>query len=113
MVDILNSWVVWNHGDSGHITPITKSCWGGDPYSHDKMADKADSYGKEFTSIGKVTGRTIDSGKTTEVCFETNRGTTCIDGQEFAIVFNLRAPNYVAIRRDTQKGALFDIEYED
>ena len=117
MVDILNAWVVWDKGSSderSHITPVTKDCWGGDPYSHDKMADKADKYGKEFKSIGKIEDITIDSGKTTEICFSTNRGTTCIDGQEFAVVFNARAPHYVAIKRENvNKHALFDIEYEN
>jgi peptidoglycan hydrolase-like amidase len=116
MVDILNAWVVWDKGSSSerdHITPVTTNCWSGDPYSHDKMADKADNYGKKFTSVGRITDRTIDSGRTTEICFDTNRGETCIDGQEFAIVFNVRAPHYVAIRRDVYLNALFDIEYED
>lgn len=111
MTDILNAWVVWRKGeddDKDHISPVTKSCWGGDPYSKDKMADKAGEYGGEYKSISKVHTPTFNSGRTTQICFDTNQGKTCIEGEEFKTVFNLRAPGYVAIR-----SRLFDIEMED
>ncbi len=111
MADILNAWVVWRKGnddEKDHISPVTTSCWGGDPYSMDKMADKADKYDKEFTSISKIHTPSFNSGKTTEICFDTNRGKTCINGEEFKTVFNLRAPAYVAIR-----SRLFDIEMDN
>lgn len=116
MADILNSWVVWDKGSGSerdHITPVTTNCWGGDPYSHDEMEDKAEKYGKKFTSVSKVYDPKIGSGKTIEICFDTNQGKVCIDGQDFARVFNMRAPGYVAIRRDTALNALFDIEYKN
>ncbi len=110
MVDILNAWVVWRKGSDSekrHISPITTSCWGGDPYSMDKMAEKADKYGSKFKSVSKVYTPSFSSGQTTKICFETNRGKTCIAGDEFKTVFNLRAPGYIAIR-----SRLFDIEME-
>ncbi|MBD3365842.1 hypothetical protein GF360_00695 [candidate division WWE3 bacterium] len=111
LVDILNAWVVWRKGDDGdkdNISPVTTSCWGGDPYSMDKMREKAGDYGEKYTSISKVHTPSFASGRTTEICFETNRGKKCLDGEEFKTVFNLRAPGYVAIR-----SRLFDIEMDD
>ncbi len=110
MADILNSWVVWRKGEDGdkkHVSPVTTSCWGGDPYSLDEMAEKAGKYGDAFTSISGVNKPTFNSGKTTEICFDTNNGKTCINGEEFRTVFNLRAPGYVALR-----SRLYDIEHE-
>lgn len=108
IVDILNSWVVWRKGsgdEKDHITPVTTNCWGGDPYSHDKMAEKADKYGSKFTGVSSVSVEQGSNGQTMKVKFDTNRGETKIDGAEFKTVFNLRAPAYVSIRN-----RLFDIE---
>jgi peptidoglycan hydrolase-like amidase len=75
----------------------------------DKMADKADDLGEKYTSISKVhTPSFSNSGRTAEICFDTNRGKKCLSGEEFKTVFNLRAPAYVAIR-----SRLFDIEMDD
>ena len=120
MADILNAWVVWKKGkdsDIDNITPITTSCWGGDPYSMDKMADKAEDYDGKFTKIHGVKVSNFSSGKTGKVCFDTNRGSNnpCIDGQEFAVIANLRAPGYISIRTDWKylRYFLFDIEVDD
>jgi len=110
IADILNSWVLWKKGDSGergHITPVSKDCWGGEPYSLDKMAEKADKYGGKYTSVSKAWVDISNGGHTSKVHFETNRGTVSIDGSDFKTVFNLRAPSYVAIR-----SRLFDFEYK-
>ncbi|MBP8960826.1 hypothetical protein KBG31_01215 [Patescibacteria group bacterium] len=110
MVDILNAWVVWRKGkdsDKKHVSPTTTSCWGGDPYSIKEMAEKADKYGKKFTSISKVYTPTFNSGRTTEICFDTNNGKVCINGEEFRTVFNLRAPAYIALR-----SRLYDVEFK-
>lgn len=111
MADILNSWVVWDKGSSSdrdRISPVTTSCWGGDPYSHDKMADKADGYGKKFTSVSDAWVDIGSNGRTSKVYFRTNRGEVSIDGEEFKTVFNLRAPGYVSIR-----SRLFDVQHEN
>jgi len=108
MADILNSWVVYTKGSSSeksHITPITTSCWGGDPYSLDEMGSKADKYGNKYTSVSKVWVDISNSGYTSKVHFQTNKGEVSIDGSVFKTVFNLRAPGYVSIR-----SKLFDIE---
>ena len=111
MADILNSWVVYTKGTSsekGHITPRTTSCWGGDPYSIDEMADKADKYGDKYTSVSSVDVDISNSGYTSKVTFQTNKGSVSVDGSTFKTVFNLRAPGYISI-----KSRLFDLEKRD
>ncbi|MFZ2664129.1 MAG: SpoIID/LytB domain-containing protein [Patescibacteria group bacterium] len=111
MADIINSWVVYTKGSSGeksHITPRTESCWGGDPYSLDEMASKADKYGDKYTSVSKVWVDVSNSGYTSKVHFQTNNGEVSIDGTTFKTVYNLRAPGYISVR-----SRLYDIELRD
>jgi peptidoglycan hydrolase-like amidase/peptidoglycan hydrolase CwlO-like protein len=108
MADILNSYVVWSKGsskDKSHITPVTKSCWGGDPYTLDKMAETADKYGDSYSSVSSVKVTISNAGYTSEVRFETDRGSVSINGADFKTVYNLRAPGYISI-----KSRLFDLE---
>ncbi|MFC1756179.1 SpoIID/LytB domain-containing protein [Patescibacteria group bacterium] len=111
MADIVNAWVVWTHGSSSerdHISPVTTSCWGGDPYSLGEMRDKADKYGKNYEEVYSIDVDVSNGGYTSQVTLQTNEGSVSIDGQTFKTVFNLRAPSYVAIR-----SRLFDFEKED
>lgn len=108
LADILNSWVVWDKGtkdDEAHITPITTNCWGGSPYSIDKMAELADKYGDKYASVAAVDVTVGNNGQTTKVTITTDKGTVSIDGATFRTVYNLRAPGYVSI-----KSRLFDLE---
>ena len=108
MADILNSYVVWNNGkqsDKSHISPVTTKCWGGDPYSLDEMASKADQYGDKYTSVSGVDVTIGGNGTTTKVTLQTNKGSVSINGDVFKTVFNLRAPGYVSIT-----SRLFDLE---
>jgi peptidoglycan hydrolase-like amidase/uncharacterized coiled-coil protein SlyX len=108
MADILNSYVVWSKGsskDKSHITPVTKSCWGGDPYSLDKMAETADKYGESYSKVTSVKAVVSNGGYTSEVKFETDQGSVTVNGGSFKTVFNLRSPGYISI-----KSRLFDLE---
>ncbi len=109
MADILNAWVVYTKGSSGeksHITPLTTSCWGGDPYSTDKMGDVAEKYiDNKYTSVSDISVDISNGGYTSKVTLKTNNGNVTIDGGVFKNVFNLRAPGYVSI-----KNTLFDFE---
>ena len=108
MADILNSYVVWSKGsakDKSHITPVTKSCWGGDPYSIEKMRDTADKYGTSYLKVTSVKATISNGGYTSEVSFSTDQGSISISGANFKTVFNLRAPGYISI-----KSRLFDLE---
>lgn len=109
IADILNSWIVYTKGTSSeksHISPLTTSCWGGDPYSADKMGDVAEKYiSNKYTSVSDVNIDISNGGYTSKVTFKTNNGTVSVDGSVFKTVFNLRAPGYVSI-----KNTLFDFE---
>lgn len=100
MADILNAYVVYTKGSSNekqHITPRS-DCWGGDPYSLDEMAKKADKYGNKYTSVSNVDVTVSSGGYTSTVTFQTNKGSVSFDGPTLKTVFNLRAPGYLAIR---------------
>lgn len=110
MADILNSYVVYTKGSSsekGHITPRS-DCWGGDPYSLDEMAEKADKYGNKYTSVSSVDVTVSSGGYTSTVTFQTNNGSVSFDGPTLKTVFNLRAPGYLAIR-----SKLYDFKMEN
>lgn len=115
MADIINAWLVLKQGegsaDSGRIVPVTiNSCpiggQSGDPYS---MADLRGTLPNPVTSIsGEASVSHSGSGSTTNVTFQTNRGSLSIPGSEFKEVFNTRAPGYISI---PQSGfAFFNIE---
>lgn len=113
MSDILNAWLVRKDprgAETGRIVPVTiKSCGiggqSGDPYS---MAELRSFVDKPVTSISSVQTKHNNSGSTTEVVFQTNRGTISMSGTEFKETFNMRAPGYLSI---PQSGfAFFNIE---
>ncbi len=98
MADILNAWEVWRHGQTEHISPVTTSCWGGDPYSHEEMADKADEVGTAYDEVYDIDVDIGSNGMTNAVTVDTDKGSLTINGEEFKTVFNLRAPGFVALR---------------
>lgn len=111
MADILNAWVVWKKGSDDNrerISPVTTSCWGGNPYSMGGMKDKADDLDESYEDIYSVDVEIGNNGQTSKVIFDTEEGRVEIDGEEFKTVFNLRAPAYVSIRN-----RLFDLEMEN
>jgi peptidoglycan hydrolase-like amidase len=101
MADILNAWVVLYQGggDSGRVTP-QGSCWGGNPYNTGDLR----SIGG-FTSVSGVSVTYSEGGTTANVTFQTNKGSTTINGNDFYKAFNLRAPGRIAL-----KSGLFNIE---
>lgn len=108
MADILNSYLIQNKGgvDNGRITPITTSCWGGNPYSMGEVRDLAQNAGGgAVTSISSVSVSYSNDGKTANVIFNTNRDSLSISGSDFKQIFNLRAPGYISI-----KSVLYNIE---
>lgn len=116
MSDIINAWIVRknpNGADSNRIIPITiNECsiggGGGNPYSMNELRERATNSGGAVTSISSVTVYNNNSGTTTNVRFETNRGGIDIPGNEFKETFNIRAPGFIRI---PQFGyAFFNIE---
>ena len=108
MSDILNAYLIQNKSgvDNGRITPITTSCWGGNPYSMSEVKDFANSVGGgAVTSISSVSVTYSNDGTTANISFDTNKGSVSLSGGDFKQIFNLRAPGYISI-----KSPLYNIE---
>ena len=88
------------------VTPVTTSCWGGDPYSHDELRAKTDGP-KKVTSVRVEQG----GGSTNRVIFQTDKGEITLSGSEFKTAFNLRAPGYLSIPQSSF--AFFNIEQKN
>lgn len=85
------------------VTPVTTSCWGGNPYSHTELREKANGP-STVNSVVVVQG----NGITNELIFQTNIGEIRLGGAEFKTAFNIRAPGRLSI---PQSGfAFFNIE---
>jgi peptidoglycan hydrolase-like amidase len=106
MSDILNAWIVYQSGsDRDRISPVDTSCWSGSPFSISEMREKASQNGGAVTSVTGVSVAYSSGGNTSNITFQTNKGSISISGADFKTVFNLRAPGYVSI-----KSPLFNIE---
>ncbi len=104
MADIVNAAIALKTGgiDTSRITPVTTSCWGGNPYSMDELRNLVSGNG----GISSATSVSVSQsdGNTNSV---TINGVT-LSGAEFKKAFNLRAPGRLSI---PQSGfAFFNIE---
>lgn len=102
MADIINAALALKNGgiDTSRITPVTTSCWGGNPYS---MADLRSQVSGSISSANSVSV-SQGNGNTSSV---TINGVT-LSGDDFKRAFNLRAPGRLSI---PQSGfAFFNIE---
>lgn len=98
MADIINA---AKYRDD-RVTPIS-SCWGGNPYSHAELREKANGP-SSVSSVTVIQG----NGTTSEVRFQTDKGQITLSGSEFKTAFNIRAPGRLSI---PQSGfAFFNIE---
>lgn len=85
------------------VTPVTTSCWGGNPYSHSELREKANGP-SSVSSVTVIQG----NGSTAEIIFQTNIGEIRVSGSDFKTAFNIRAPGYLSI---PQSGfSFFNIE---
>lgn len=104
MADIVNAAIALKTDgiDTSRITPVTTSCWGGNPYSMGELRDLVSGKGG-ISSAGSVSVSQGD-GSTGNV---TVNGVS-LSGEDFKRAFNLRAPGYLSI---PQSGfAFFNIE---
>ena len=104
MADIVNAAVALKTGgiDTSRITPVTTSCWGGNPYSMEELRNLTSGKGgiSSATSVSVSQG----NGNTNSV----NINGVSLSGDEFKKALNLRAPGYLSI---PQSGfAFFNIE---
>ncbi|EKD65452.1 MAG: SpoIID/LytB protein [uncultured bacterium] len=103
MADIINAALVLGNGSDDRVTPVTTSCWGGNPYSYDELRAKANG-------PSSVSGVSVSQGNgtTNEVVFQTDKGEIRLNGSSFKTAFNVRAPGYLSI---PQSGfAFYNIE---
>lgn len=101
MADIINAWKVLygGGGDVSRISPVTTSCFPGNPYSNSELAGIGG-----YQSVSTASVVYGNDGSTLEVSFSTNKGSVSISGEELQRAFNLRAPGYLGI-----KSSLFNI----
>lgn len=109
MADIVNAAIALKTGgiDTSRITPVTTSCWGGNPYSMDELRNLVSGNGgiSSATSVSVSQGE----GRTNNV----NINGISFTGDEFCKAFNLRAPGYLQIPQwsgNSCGGAFYNIE---
>ena len=104
MADIVNAAIALRTGgiDTRRITPVTTSCWGGNPYSVDELRNLVSANG----GIATATSVSVSQGNGTTANVTVNG--VSLSGEDFKRAFNLRAPGYLSI---PQNGfAFFNIE---
>ncbi|OGD86801.1 hypothetical protein A2164_03425 [Candidatus Curtissbacteria bacterium RBG_13_35_7] len=104
MADIVNAAIALRSDgiDTKRITPVTTSCWGGNPYSMSELRDLVS--GKGGISSASSVSVSQGDGSTGNV----NVNGVSMSGEDFKRAFNLRAPGYLSI---PQSGfAFFNIE---
>jgi SpoIID/LytB domain protein len=104
MADIVNTAIALKTPgiDTSRITPVTTSCWGGNPYSHDELRKLVEGNG----GISSATSVSVSQGNGVTNSVTING--VSMSGNDFKTAFNLRAPGYVRI---PQTGfAFFNIE---
>ncbi len=105
MADIVNAALVLSKGttdEASRITPVTTSCWGGNPYSHEELRNIASKYG----GISSATSVSVSQGEGTTNSVTVNG--VSMSGAEFKKGFNLRAPGFLKIPQ--YQFAFFNIE---
>ena len=112
--DIINGYIVRknpNGANADRVLPLGGCSGGGDPYSMDELKSAANNSGGAVTNVSSVSVSHNDSGTTSNVTLQTNRGSISMSGDEFKTAFNLRAPGNVRI---PQTGfAFFNIEHKN
>jgi len=104
MADIINAAIALKTEgiDTSRITPVTTSCWGGNPYSMDELKNLVSGKG----GISSATSVSVSQGGGTTNSVTING--VNLSGTEFKKAFNLRAPGRLSI---PQSGfAFYNIE---
>ena len=104
MADIVNAAIALRTGgiDTSRITPITTSCWGGNPYSMDELRGLVAGSG----GISSATSVSVSQGNGVTNTVTING--VSLSGNDFKKAFALRAPGFIRI---PQSGfAFFNIE---
>ena len=93
MADIVNAAIALKTPgiDTSRITPLTTSCWGGNPYSMDELRNMVAGKG----GISSATSVSVSQGNGTTNSVTIN-GVT-LSGAEFRDAVTVRAPGYIRI----------------
>lgn len=110
MADIVNAVIVYqaDNGAQSHLSQEDSSCYGDsipDTWDKNKLRQEADDKGGSISSISGVSVTYSEDGTTTQVSFNTNRGTVSFSGSDFYKIFNLRAPGALHLT-----SGLFNVE---
>jgi peptidoglycan hydrolase CwlO-like protein len=106
--DIVNAALVLSKGSSeevSRVTPVTTSCWGGNPYSVEELRLVASKYGG-LTSASSVS---VEQGNGTTVAIVVDG--IRMSGSDFKRAFNLRAPGHLKIPQ--KNFAFFNVERKE
>ena len=112
LADIVNAALALKNGgaDTSRITPVTTSCWGGNPYSYDDLRNAVSGGIPSVSSVSVLQG----NGETNEVVIN---GNIHLSGAEFKRAYNIRASGYMRIPQGSGFGsstdfAFFNIEHK-
>lgn len=105
MADIVNAAIALKTSgiDTSRITPVTTSCWGGNPYSMEELRNLVAGKG----GINSATNASVSQGNGTTITVTING--VQLSGAEFKKAVALRAPGYVRIPQKPSF-AFFNIE---
>lgn len=106
--DIVNSLLVYTNDpeSGGHFYPVDGCLVSdSDTWSVDKVREEAAKYGGPVSSISHVEVNYSNAGVTNRVYITTDKGVKDFSGDDFKLIFNLRAPGVVHL-----KSGLFNIE---
>ena len=104
MADIVNAAIALKTEgiDISRITPVTTSCWGGNPYSMDELRNLVSGKG----GLSSATSVSVSQGNGTTNSVTING--VNLSGAEFKKAFNLRAPGRLSIPQ--KSFAFYNIE---
>jgi len=104
MADVVNAAIALKTEgiDTSRITPVTTSCWGGNPYSMDELRNLVAGKG----GISSATSVSVSQGNGTTNSVTING--VNLSGAEFKKAFNLRAPGRLSIPQSSF--AFYNIE---
>ena len=97
MADIINAALYRDESDA-----VTTSCWGGNPYSHAELRERANGY-SSVSSVSVIQG----NGLTNEIVFQTNKGEKDLVGLILKLLLILRARETA---NSSKRICLFNIE---
>jgi len=100
--DLVNAAIVLKNGNDDRVTPVSTSCWSGNPYSYAELRSKGGV--SSVSSVVVAQG----NGETNEVVIN---GSIHLTGREFKKGFNLRAPGYLRIPQGLRFGGSVDFEF--